>query len=78
MSAGVGHLGWLGFIIFGIVEGSLFFTILAAIFGGRRSSPNPGYAKKVPLVFIGALVGLLATIVAGLWVAGLIFSLFMV
>lgn len=68
-----GHIGWLGFIVFGIVEGSLLLTILAAVLG-RPRNPGPG---KTPLVFVGSLVVLLATVVGGLWIGGFIFSLLM-
>lgn len=66
----VGHIGWLGWIVFAIVVGSVFLVILAAIFG---TPPKP----KVTLTFIGALSALLVTIVVGIWVGGLIFSLLM-
>lgn len=70
MAEQVGHIGWLGWIVFSIVVGSVFMVILAAILGGPRKS-------KVTLTFIGTLSVLLATVVIGLWVAGQLFSLLM-
>lgn len=70
MSAEVGHIDWLGFIIFAIVMGSLFSIVLAAALGKPRK-------PKVTLTVIGTLLALLAIVVAGVWVGGLIFSALM-
>lgn len=65
-----GHITWLGIIIFAIVMGSLGCIILAAIFG-RPWKP------KVTVIVIVTLFTCLATLVAGLWVGGHIFSVLM-
>lgn len=70
MTEQVAHIGWLGWIVFTIVVGSMFFVVLAAILGRPRK-------PKVTLLVIGTLFALLVAIVAGLWVGGLIFSVLM-
>ena len=64
------HIGWLGWIVFAIVMGSMGCVVLAAILGKPRK-------PKVTLVFLGSLVTLLAVVLAGMWVAGLAFSVVM-
>ncbi|MFQ6040651.1 MAG: hypothetical protein ACE5PV_07325 [Candidatus Poribacteria bacterium] len=70
MTEQVAHIGWLGWIVFAIVVGSVFFVILAAIFGKPRK-------PKVTLVFIGTLCALTATVIVGIWIGGHIFSVLM-
>ncbi len=72
MTEQLAHIGWLGWIVFAIVMGSMGFVVLAAVAGG-----NPKPRPKVTLVFLGSLVTLLAVVLAGMWVAGLAFSVVM-
>ena len=63
----VAHLGWLGWIIFAIVVGSLFAIVLAATFG-RPWKP------RVTLTFVGTLAVLSVLVVVGTWLGGLAFA----
>ena len=65
----VGHIGWLGWIVFAIVVGSLFFTILAAMLG-RPWKP------RVTLLFLGTMFTLAIAFVLAFWLGGRIFSAF--
>lgn len=65
----VGHIGWLGWIVFAIVVGSLFLTILAAVLG-RPWKP------KVALLVLGTMFTLAIAFVLAFWLGGLIFSAF--
>ena len=65
----VGHIGWLGWIVFTIVVGSLFFTILAAMLG-RPWKP------KVTLLVLATVSALAIAFVLTFWLAGFIFSAF--
>jgi hypothetical protein len=65
----VGHIGWLGWIVFAIVVGSLFFTILAAILG-RPWKP------RVTLVVVMTMLTLAVAFVLAFWLGGRIFSAF--
>ena len=70
MTEQVAHIDWLGWIVFTIVVGSMFLVVLASILGPRPHKP------KVTLTFIGTLLGLLGAVVGGIWIGGLLFSLF--
>ncbi len=70
MNPQVGHIEWLGFVIFAIVMGSLSCIILITIFGKPRR-------PKVIGIVIGTLIGLLVTVIAGMGVGGLVFSALM-
>jgi len=65
----VGHIGWLGWIVFAIVVGSLFLTILAAVLG-RPWKP------KVTLLVLGTMFTLAIAFVLAFWLGGRIFSAF--
>jgi hypothetical protein len=65
----VGHIGWLGWIVFAIVVGSLFLTILAAILG-RPWKP------KVTLLVLATMFTLAIAFVLAFWLGGLVFSAF--
>ncbi len=65
----VGHIGWLGWITFAIVVGSLFFTILAAILGSPRR-------PQVALLVLATMATLAITFVLTFWLGGLVFSAF--
>ncbi len=65
----VGHIGWLGWITFTIVVGSLFLTILAAILG-RPQRP------KVTLLVVLTMATLAIAFVLAFWFGGLVFSTF--
>ena len=69
MEAEVSHIGWLGFVVFTIVVGSLSFIILSAILG------KP-WKPRVTLVFIGSILLLFAGVVAILWIGGGILGIF--
>ena len=69
MISQVGHIGWLGWITFTIVVGSLFLTILAAILG-RPSKP------KVTLLVLVSMATLAIAFVLAFWFGGLVFSAF--
>ena len=63
------NIGWLGFVIFAIVIGSLFLIILSSILG-RPWKP------KVTLVFIGLMFTLIAGFIAFTWLFGRFLSIF--
>ncbi len=63
----VGHIGWLGWITFAIVVGSLFLTILAAILG------RP-WRPKVTLLILTTMATLAIAFVLTFWLGGLVFS----
>ncbi len=65
----VGHIGWLGWITFAIVVGSLFCMILAVILGRPRK-------PKVILLVLGTMATLALAFVLAFWFGGLIFSAF--
>ncbi len=65
----VGHIGWLGWITFSVVVGSLFFTILAAILGKPRK-------PKVTLLVLVSVSALAIAFVLSFWFGGLVFSAF--
>jgi len=65
----VGHLEWLGWIVFAIVVGSLSFTILAAVLG------KP-WKPKVTLLFLATMFALAVAFVLAFWLGGLVFSAF--
>jgi hypothetical protein len=65
----VGHIGWLGWIVFAIVVGSLFFTILAAMLG-RPWKP------RVTLLVLVTVFTLAIAFVLAFWLGGRIFSAF--
>jgi hypothetical protein len=69
MEAEISHIGWLGFVPFTIIIGSLFFTILAAIL------VKP-WKLRVTLMVIGSIFLLAVFFVAFLWVGELIAGLF--
>lgn len=70
MDAAVGHISWLGFIIFAIVMGSLGCIVLAALCG------RP-WRPKVTLLVLVMLGTLTVTLVLGMWVGGHVFALLM-
>lgn len=61
------NIGWLGFIVFTIVIGSLFFIILSSIL----SRP---WKPKVTLVFIGMIVTLFSSFIGFSWLLGKVMS----
>ncbi len=65
----VGHLGGLGWIVFTIIAGSLFLTILAAIL------VRP-WKPKVTLLVLGTMLTLAIAFVLVFWLGGRIFSAF--
>ena len=65
----VGHIAWLGWIVFAIVAGSLFLTILAAVFG-RPWKP------RVTLLVVVTMFTLAIAFVLAFWFVGLVFSAF--
>ena len=69
MMSQIGHIGWLGWIVFAIVVGSLFFTILAAIL------VRP-WKPKVTLLVVVTMFTLAIAFVLAFWLGGLIFSAF--
>lgn len=69
MEAEVSHIGWLGFIVFTIVVGSLSLIILAAILG------KP-WKPKVTLVFIGSILLLFTGFIVASWIGGAVFGIF--
>lgn len=69
MEAEVSHLGWLGFIPFTIVIGSLFFIILSSIL------VKP-WKPRVTGVFIGSVLILFVLFILGFWLGGKIFGIF--
>ncbi len=70
MTVETGHANWLGFLIFGIVAGSILLIIAAAVLGKPRK-------PKVTLIVVGMLVTLTTLIVMGMWFGGEVFSLLM-
>jgi hypothetical protein len=70
MDAEAGHIGWLGFIIFAIVVGSLGCIVLAALCG-RPWKP------RVTLLVMVTLGTLTTTLILGMWVGGRVFALLM-
>lgn len=69
MSAEVAHIGWLGFLIFGIVEGSMFFVILATVLG-KPMRP------RLKLTILGTLATLVGAFVAVFAAGAALLSLF--
>ena len=69
MMSQIGHIGWLGWIVFAIVVGSLFFTILAAIL------VRP-WKPKVTLLVVVTMFTLAIAFVLAFWLGGNIFSAF--
>ncbi len=69
MISQVGHIGWLGWIVFAIVVGSLFLTILAAVLG-RPWKP------RVTLLVVVTMFTLAIVFVLAFWLGGFIFSAF--
>ena len=65
----IGHIGWLGWIVFAIVVGSLLFTILAAILG-RPWKP------RVTLLVLMTMFTMAIAFVMTFWLGGRIFSAF--
>lgn len=65
----VAHIGWLGWIIFAIVIGSLLGVVLAATLG-RPWKP------KIVLTFVGTLAALSVVVVLGTWLGGFAFGVF--
>ncbi len=65
----VGHIGWLGWIVFAVVVGSLLLTILAAVFA-RPWKP------KLALLVLGTMLTLAIAFVLAFWFGGLVFSAF--
>ncbi len=65
----VGHIGWLGWITFAIIVGSLFFMIMAAMLG------RPWKPKVTLLVLVSMFVLAIAFVLA-FWLGGLVFSAF--
>ncbi len=63
------NIAWLGFVVVGIVFGSLFLIILASILG------KP-WKPKVTLTFIGMLVTLTVAFIAFFWLFGAVLSIF--
>ena len=63
----VGHIGWLGWIVFAIVAGSLCVTILAAVL------IRP-WRLKTALLVLGTMVTLSLAFVLAFWIGGHIFS----
>jgi hypothetical protein len=64
----VGHIEWLGWIVFAIVAGSLFLTILAAFLIRPRK-------PKATLLVLGTMLTLAIAFVLSFWLGGLVFSL---
>jgi len=65
----VGHIGWLGWIVFAIVAGSLILTILAAVL------VRP-WKPKVTLLVVVTMFTLAIAFVLAFWLGGNIFSAF--
>jgi hypothetical protein len=65
----VGHIEWLGWIVFAVTAGSLCLTILAAVLVRPRK-------PKAALLVLGTVVTLAAAFVLAFWAGGLIFSAF--
>ncbi len=65
----VAHMGWLGWIVFAIVIGSLLGVVLAATLG-RPWKPT------IVLTFVGTLAVLTVVVVVGMWLGGFAFSVF--
>jgi hypothetical protein len=65
----VGHIGWLGWIVFAIVAGSLCLTILAAVL------IRP-WRPKTALLVLGIMFTLALAFVLAFWFGGLVFSVF--
>ncbi len=65
----VSHIGWLGWIVFAIVVGSLFLTILAAVLIKPRK-------LKVILLVLGTMFTLVIAFALAFWLGGLVFSAF--
>jgi hypothetical protein len=65
----VGHIGWLGWIVFAIVAGSLCLTILAAVL------IRP-WRPKTALLALGSMFTLALAFVLAFWFGGLVFSVF--
>jgi len=63
----VGHIGWLGWIVFAIVAGSLCLTILAAVL------IRP-WRLKTALLVLGTMFTLALAFVLAFWIGGHIFS----
>ncbi len=69
MTNQVGHIEWLGWIVFIIVAGSLFLTILAAILG-RPWKP------RVTMLVVVTMFTLAVAFVLAFWFGGRVFSAF--
>ena len=65
----VGHIGWLGWIVFAIVVGSLSLTILAAVLIKPRK-------LKIILLVLGTMFTLVIAFALAFWLGGLVFSAF--
>jgi phosphotransferase system glucose/maltose/N-acetylglucosamine-specific IIC component len=65
----VGHIGWLGWIVFATVVGSLLLTVLAAVLA------KP-WKPKVALLVLGTMFTVAIAFVLTFWVGGRIFSAF--
>jgi hypothetical protein len=65
----VGHIGWLGWIVFAIVIGSLFLAILAAVL------IRP-WKPKIALLIVLTIFTLAIAFVLAFWLGGLLFSAF--
>ena len=63
------NIGWLGFIVFGIVIGSLFLILLSSVLG------KP-WKPKVTVVFVGMIFTLAIVFVAFTWLFGGFLSIF--
>ena len=70
MTGLVGHIDWLGWIVFAIIAGSVVLVVLATAFGKPR---NP----KVTLTLVGTLLALTVAVVATFWIGGIAFGLVM-
>ncbi len=65
----VGHIEWLGYIVFAIVAGSLLLTVLAAVLIRPRK-------PKAMLLVVGTMFMLAIAFVLSFWLGGLVFSAF--
>ncbi len=64
-----GHAGWLGWIVFAIVAGSLILTILAAVL------VRP-WKPKATLLVVMTMFTLAIAFVLAFWLGGFVFSAF--
>jgi len=65
----IGHIAWLGWIVFAIIAGSLALTILAAVL------IRP-WKPKATLLALATMVTLAIAFVLAFWLGGLVFSAF--